>query len=215
MLVHNHVTASSNASPCGPPASATAACTSSRTSPRDRWAVYSRHSGFTLETMTVASAGPGRAGPGHRRPHDDHRWGYRRPGRVPGHAAASEMEGPPSASTRTSVERIGSLSGKVAVIHSRAHQRRAQGAAAPGSEDALSATRARWPKRGAGGGAALLHAHPVLDELESRTTTRSASHRPADAQRSAHLIASNAGYDASDVVAQTAELGRRRGLRRA
>ena len=44
-------------------------------------AVYSRHSGFTLETMTIDAAGPGGAGAGHRRPDRHHRRRRRTRGR--------------------------------------------------------------------------------------------------------------------------------------
>jgi chaperonin GroEL len=59
----------------------------------------------------------------------------------------------------------------------------------------------------AGGGAALLHAAPVLDELQVKDDyaigvdiVRRTLHLPA------YLIADNAGYDADEVVARTSEL---------
>jgi chaperonin GroEL len=102
-------------------------------------------------------------------------------------------------------ERIGALSGKVAVI----------GVGAPTSaelrelrhrvEDALSATRAAMAEGiVAGGGSALLHAARALDDLAvvddyatGVAIVRSALSEPA------YLIAVNAGYAGADVVART------------
>ena len=97
-------TGSSSAWPCGHPGSATGGCTSWRTSPTiTGGAVYSRHSGFTLETMTIDQLGRAAAGPGQRRPDRDHRRrGLRRRHRVPGHPAAGRAgAGARSGSTRT------------------------------------------------------------------------------------------------------------------
>jgi chaperonin GroEL len=106
-------------------------------------------------------------------------------------------------------ERIGSLSGKVAVISVGAPTNAELKELQHRVEDALSATRAAMAEGVvAGGGAALMHAAPVLDELEVKDDyaigvdiVRRTLNQPA------FLIASNAGYDAEDVVAQTAELG--------
>ena len=106
-------------------------------------------------------------------------------------------------------ERIGSLSGKVAVINVGAPTNAELKELQHRVEDALSATRAAMAEGVvAGGGAALMHATPVLDELEVKDDyaigvdiVRRTLNQPA------YLIASNAGYDAGDVVAQTAELG--------
>ncbi|MGH3877761.1 MAG: chaperonin GroEL [Actinophytocola sp.] len=106
-------------------------------------------------------------------------------------------------------ERIGALTGKVAVIK--------VGAATPSElkelqhrvEDALSATRAAIAEGiVAGGGAALLHAEHVLSGLEltgddeiGAAIVRAALSEPA------WLIASNAGYPAAEVLAKSRELG--------
>src|SRR5580658_545480 len=106
-------------------------------------------------------------------------------------------------------ERIGSLSGKVAVIR--------VGAPTPAElkelqhrvEDALSACRAAMAEGiVAGGGAALLHAEPALDDLEVKDdyaagveTVRKVLSAPA------YLIAANAGYSGEEVVEQTAGMG--------
>jgi chaperonin GroEL len=106
-------------------------------------------------------------------------------------------------------ERIGALTGKVAVIR--------VGAATPAElkelqhrvEDALSATRAAIAEGiVAGGGAALLHAEPVLsgltlegDDEIGAAIVRAALSEPA------WLIASNAGYPAAEVLAKTRDLG--------
>ncbi|MEW2500661.1 chaperonin GroEL [Amycolatopsis sp. CA-161197] len=106
-------------------------------------------------------------------------------------------------------ERIGALTGKVAVIR--------VGAATPAElkelqhrvEDALSATRAAIAEGVvAGGGATLLHAEKVLEGLDlegdyaiGADIVRRALSAPA------LLIASNAGYAAEEIVAQTRKLG--------
>ncbi|MFD2415324.1 chaperonin GroEL [Amycolatopsis pigmentata] len=106
-------------------------------------------------------------------------------------------------------ERIGALTGKVAVIR--------VGAATPAElkelqhrvEDALSATRAAMAEGIVpGGGAALLHAENVLSDLDlegdyatGADIVRRALSEPA------YLIASNAGYPAREVVEHTRHLG--------
>src|SRR3984885_14541682 len=105
-------------------------------------------------------------------------------------------------------ERIGALSGKVAVIR--------VGAPTPAElkelqhrvEDALSATRAAMAEGiVAGGGAALLHAEPSLDDLQAKDDyatgveiVRRVLTEPAS------LIASNAGYSGEEVVARLTQL---------
>jgi chaperonin GroEL len=106
-------------------------------------------------------------------------------------------------------ERIGSLSGKVAVINVGAPTNAELKELQHRVEDALSATRAAMAEGVvAGGGAALMHAAPVLDELQVKDDyaigvdiVRRTLNQPA------YLIAANAGYDAEDVIAQTVELG--------
>jgi chaperonin GroEL len=111
-------------------------------------------------------------------------------------------------------ERIGALTGKVAVIR--------VGAATPAElkelqhrvEDALSATRAAIAEGVvAGGGAALLHAEKVLSGLDldgdyaiGADIVRRALSAPA------FLIAGNAGYLAQDVIADTRQLGEEEGF---
>jgi chaperonin GroEL len=106
-------------------------------------------------------------------------------------------------------ERIGALTGKVAVVR--------VGAATPAElkelqhrvEDALSATRAAMAEGiVAGGGAALLHAEKVLeglglegDQAIGVEIVRRALAEPA------FLIAHNAGHPAHEIVARTRELG--------
>jgi chaperonin GroEL len=105
-------------------------------------------------------------------------------------------------------ERIGALSGKVAVIR--------VGAATPAElrelrhrvEDALSATRAAMAEGiVAGGGSALLHSISALDDLSvsgdyaiGAGIVRRALSEPA------YLISANAGYPAAEIVAQTAKM---------
>ena len=106
-------------------------------------------------------------------------------------------------------ERIGALTGKVAVVR--------VGAATPAElkelqhrvEDALSATRAAMAEGiVAGGGAALLHAESALDDLGlsgdhavGAGIVRRALSEPA------FLIAFNAGHAAHEIVEQTRKLG--------
>jgi chaperonin GroEL len=102
-------------------------------------------------------------------------------------------------------ERIGALTGKVAVIR--------VGAATPAElketkhrvEDALAATRAAMAEGiVAGGGATLLHAEKVLDglELSGDYATGAAIVRHALSKPASH-IAENAGFTGAEVVAHT------------
>ncbi len=107
-------------------------------------------------------------------------------------------------------ERIGALSGKVAVIGVGAPTAAELREVRHRVEDALSATRAAMAEGiVAGGGAALLHAATVLEDVSDLSEdyatgvsiVRSALVEPA------YLIAANAGYSASDVVARVSEMG--------
>ena len=174
-------------------------------------AVFSKHSGSTLENMTIDQLG--------------------RAAQVRVNADRTAVIGGSGSSEKVAfripqlraeldraqfgidedvlTERIGSLSGKVAVINVGAPTNAELKELQHRVEDALSATRAAMAEGVvAGGGAALMHAAPVLDELEVKDDyaigvdiVRRTLNQPA------YLIASNAGYDAEDVVAQTAELG--------
>jgi chaperonin GroEL len=111
-------------------------------------------------------------------------------------------------------ERVGALSGKVAVIR--------VGAPTPAElkelqhrvEDALAATRAAMAEGiVAGGGAARLHAEHALDELDVKDDyatgveiVRKVLTAPA------YLIATNAGYSGEEVVARVTGLGRDEGF---
>jgi chaperonin GroEL len=106
-------------------------------------------------------------------------------------------------------ERIGALSGKVAVISVGAPTSAELRELRHRVEDALSATRAAMAEGiVAGGGSALLHAAGALDDLTVAddyaagvSIVRSALSEPA------YLIAANAGYDGADVVARTTGMG--------
>jgi len=179
-------------------------------------AVYSRHSGFTLETMTAQQLGRARqvrvtadnttiiGGSGSREA-VEFRLAQMR----------AELERATFGVDEDVLsERIGALSGKVAVIR--------VGAATPAElkelqhrvEDALSATRAAMAEGiVAGGGAALLHAEGVLDNVDVTADyaigvdiVKQALSEPA------YLIAANAGYDGADVLAKTRPLGRDEGF---
>ena len=106
-------------------------------------------------------------------------------------------------------ERIGALSGKVAVIRVGAPTNAELKELQHRVEDALSATRAAMAEGiVAGGGAALLHAEPaprrpaVKDDYAIGVDiVRRALTEPA------YLIAANAGYSGQEVIAQMAQLG--------
>src|SRR5947199_410528 len=174
-------------------------------------AVYSRHCGFTLETMTVEQLG--------------------RAAQVRVDADRTAILG--GSGDRAAVEfriaqlraeldratfgvdedvlteRIGALSGKVAVIRVGAPTNAELKELQHRVEDALSATRAAMAEGiVAGGGAALLHAEGVLDGLDVSgdyatgvDIVRRALGEPA------YFIAANAGYQAAEVVAQTRTMG--------
>jgi len=174
-------------------------------------AVYSKHSGFTLETMTADQLGRASQvrvnadsttiiGGGGNKDAIEFRLNQMR----------AEMERATFGVDEDVLkERIGALSGKVAVIK--------VGAATPAElkelqhrvEDALSATRAAMAEGiVAGGGAALLHSEGVLDGLDVTgdyatgvDIVRRALGEPA------YFIAANAGYQAAEVVAQTRTMG--------
>jgi len=174
-------------------------------------AVYSKHSGFTLETMTINQLG--RAA--------QVRVTENNTTIVGGAGSAADVEfrvtqlraelDRASFGVDEDVlsERIGALTGQVAVIR--------VGAPTPAElketqhrvEDALSATRAAMAEGiVAGGGAALLHAEPALDGLNvdgdyaiGVEIVRRALTEPA------FLIAANAGYQGQEVVARTIQLG--------
>src|ERR1700735_5617330 len=173
-------------------------------------AVYSKHSGFSLETMTVEHLGRARQvrvtadstaiiGGGGASEAVAFRLGARR-------AALDRATFGIDEDVLT--ERIGALSGKVAVIR--------VGAATPAElkelrhrvEDALAATRAAMAEGiVAGGGAALLHAEPALDDLQVKddyATGVQIVRRMLTAP--AFLIATNAGYSGEEVVARVTGL---------
>jgi len=106
-------------------------------------------------------------------------------------------------------ERIGSLSGKVAVIKVGAPTNAELAELQHRVEDALSATRAAMAEGiVAGGGVALMHAAPVLDDLQVKDDyaigvdiVRRALTEPT------RLIAANAGYPGDEVVDKVAQMG--------
>jgi len=179
-------------------------------------AVYSRQSGFTLETMTLDQLGRAR----------QVRADAERTTIIDGGGSGADVEfrlGQLRAELERATfgvdedvltERIGALSGKVAVIR--------VGAPTPAElkelqhrvEDALAATRAAMAEGiVAGGGAALLHAEPALDDLEVKDDyatgveiVRKVLATPA------YLIAANAGYSGQEVVARLTGLGRDEGF---
>jgi chaperonin GroEL len=184
--------------------------------------VYSRHAGFTLETMTVEHLGQARQvrvdadntaiiGGGGSADAVEFRLGQLR----------AELERAAyGIDEDVLTERIGALSGRVAVIRVGAPTSAELKELRHRVEDALSATRAAMAEGiVAGGGAALLHATGALDEMLSGTgggtgaldgdvtgdhaigigIVRRALPEPA------RLIAANAGYPAAEVVAQSAK----------
>ena len=174
-------------------------------------AVYSRHSGFTLETMTAEQLG--------------------RAAQVLVNADRTAIIGgggsPADVEFRVTqlrseldratfgidedvlTERIGSLSGKVAVIRVGAPTNAELKELQHRVEDALSATRAAMAEGiVAGGGAALLHAEASLDDLQVKDDyaigvdiVRGSLSEPA------FLIAANAGYSGEEVLDRIGKLG--------
>ena len=173
-------------------------------------AVYSRHSGFTLETMTIAQLGRARQ----VRVDADTTT-------IIGGAAADQVDfrvtqlraelerASFGVDEDVLTERIGALTGRVAVIGVGAPTNAELKELQHRVEDALSATRAAMAEGVvAGGGAALLHAAAALDDLEVKDDYATG----VDIVRRvlplpAQLIASNAGYHADHIVAQTQTLG--------
>ena len=174
-------------------------------------AVLSKHSGFTLETMTIEQLG--RA--------SQVRVNADQTAIIGGSGSSDEVEFR-VAQLRAELgrahfgidedvltERIGSLSGKVAVIRVGAPTNAELKELQHRVEDALSATRAAMAEGiVAGGGAALLHAESALDDLQVKDDyatgveiVRSVLTAPA------FLIAANAGYSGKDVIAQMAQMG--------
>jgi chaperonin GroEL len=174
-------------------------------------AVYSRHSGFTLETMTAEQLG--RAA--------QVRVNADRTTIIGGAGSSADVEFR-VAQLRAELERatfgidedvlterIGSLSGKVAVIRVGAPTNAELKELQHRVEDALSATRAAMAEGiVAGGGAALLHAEGSLDDLQVKDDyaigvdiVRRALTEPA------FLIAANAGYSGEEVLDRIGQLG--------
>ncbi len=174
-------------------------------------AVYSKHSGFTLETMTLDQLG--RAA--------QVRVTADRTAIIGGAGSADEV-GVRVTQLRAELERatvgvdedvlterIGALTGKVAVIGVGAPTNAELKELQHRVEDALSATRAAMAEGiVAGGGAALLHAEGALDDLQVTDDyaigveiVRRVLTEPA------YLIAANAGYSGQEVVAQMGQMG--------
>jgi chaperonin GroEL len=174
-------------------------------------AVYSKHSGFTLETMTAEQLGRARQ----VRVTADQTTIIGGDGTA--EAIAFRLDQLRAELGRATFgadedvlnERIGALSGKVAVIRVGAPTSAELRELRHRVEDALSATRAAMAEGiVAGGGAALLHSIGALDDLDVKDDyaigagiVRRALSAPA------YLIAANAGYQAADVVAQTSGMG--------
>jgi len=172
--------------------------------------VYSRHSGFTLETMTIEQLG--RA--------EQVRVTADRTTIIGGNGAPEDLEfrvaqlraelGRATFGIDEDVltERIGALTGKVAVIQVGAPTNAELKELQHRVEDALSAARAAMAEGVvAGGGAALLHAARVLDEVQAKDDiavgieiVRRSLTEPA------FLIATNAGHSGAEVVARMSQL---------
>jgi len=106
-------------------------------------------------------------------------------------------------------ERIARLSGKAAVIGVGAPTNAEAKEIRHRVDDSLQATRAAIAEGiVAGGGVALLHAEPALDELDVSGDYRIGVEIVRQAlTEPVHLIASNAGYDGDDVVKQVTAQG--------
>jgi len=173
--------------------------------------VYSRHSGFTLETMAADQLG--RAA--------QVRVTADRTAIIGGSGSVADVDfrvGQLRAELERATfgidedvltERIGALTGKVAVIRVGAPTNAELKELQHRVEDALSATRAAMAEGiVAGGGAALMHAEGALDDLQVKDDyatgvdiVRKVLTEPA------YLIATNAGYSGQEVVAQMSKMG--------
>ena len=172
--------------------------------------VFSKHSGFSLEHMTLDQLGRAR----------QVRVNADRTAIIGGAGTSDQVEfriGQLRAELERATfgidedvltERIGSLSGKVAVIKVGAPTNAELAELQHRVEDALSATRAAMAEGiVAGGGSALLHAAPALDDLEVEKDyavgveiVRRALSEPI------YLIAANAGYSGNEVVAKVTDM---------
>ncbi|HLX51709.1 MAG TPA: chaperonin GroEL [Streptosporangiaceae bacterium] len=175
-------------------------------------AVYSKHSGLTLETMTLEHLG--RAAQvrvtadktaiiGGSRSSEDVEFRVAQ--------LRAELERATfGVDEDVLTERIGALTGKVAVIR--------VGAPTPAElkelqhrvEDALSATRAAMAEGiVAGGGAALMHSAGALDGLSGESADHTTGVRIVRnvLAEPAYLIAANAGYPGAEVVAKMEQMG--------
>jgi chaperonin GroEL len=186
--------------------------------------VFSKHSGFSLETMTTEHLGRAR----------QVRVTADNTAIIGGEGSADAVEfrlGQLRAELERATfgidedvltERIGALSGRVAVIRVGAPTAAELSELRHRVEDALAATRAAMAEGiVAGGGAALLHSVGALDDAlvgASGGASGSAGDVTGDyaigvaivrhaLSEPATLIASNAGYDAAEVVAASAKLG--------
>jgi len=173
--------------------------------------VFSKHSGFSLENMTVDQLGHAR----------QVRVTAESTAIIDGAGTAEQIEyrvaqlraelerATFGVDEEVLTERIGSLSGKVAVIRVGAPTNAELTELQHRVEDALSATRAAMAEGiVAGGGVALMHAAPVLDDLQVNDEyaigvdiVRRALTEPT------YLIASNAGYSGQEVIVKVAEMG--------
>jgi chaperonin GroEL len=106
-------------------------------------------------------------------------------------------------------ERIARLSGKAAVISVGAPTNAEAKEVRHRVDDALQATRAAIAEGiVAGGGVALMHAEPALDELDVTGDYRiGVEIVRRSLTEPAHLIASNAGYDGDEVVKALSTMG--------
>ena len=183
-------------------------------------AVYSRHSGFTLETMTHRAARPGRPGTGQRRP-DRHHRRRRQPrrDRVPAHpdaggAGAGHLRGRRGRADRADRRAV------------RARSRSSGSARRPtpnsrnfstGSRTRCRRPGPRWP-RGSSRAAARRCCTPTarwtICEVKDDYATGVEIVRRALTEP-AFLIAANAGYSGQEVVDPDRAARRRRRVRRA
>ncbi len=106
-------------------------------------------------------------------------------------------------------ERIARLSGKAAIIRIGAPTNAETKEIRHRVDDSLQATRAAMAEGLlAGGGTALLHAEPALDDLDVTDDHRIGVEIVRNAlSEPLHLIASNAGHDAGEVVKQVSTMG--------